>query len=62
MVISVRETDPMSLKKEALYNKLHIALMLHQKALEQNLQIDLITRLGRRVSRLVYILEHKKGV
>lgn len=61
MVISVRETEMLSLKSEGIFNKLHIALMLHQKAIQENRNIDLINRLGRRIGRLVYLLENKKG-
>lgn len=59
MVIQVSPTEAFTLKQESVWNKLAIALMLHQKAMEQNRDLRLIQRLGLRVGRLAYILEHQ---
>lgn len=61
MVIQVRPTETLTLKQESVWNKLAVALMLQQKAMEENRNIRLIQRLGLRIGRLVYILEHREA-
>ena len=61
MVTKVLPTETMSLKQEGTWNKLALALMLHQKAMEQNRDLRLIQRLGHRIARLGFILEHQKA-